>query len=68
LGVRHVRTEGSNRREALAAKDQTLFDEIVERMNDVHDCFTIVMPVGEWMNAQVWDDVDVEDVIGRLDT
>ena len=55
-------------REARAAKDQTLFQEIVERMNDVHDGFTIVMPVGEWMNAQVWDDVDVENVIGRLDT
>ena len=55
-------------RKALAAKDQTLFNEIVERMNDVHDGFTIVMPVGEWLSAQVWADVDIEDVIGRLDT
>jgi hypothetical protein len=51
--------------QARVANDQTLFHEILERMNDVHDGFTVVMPVGEWMDAQVWADVD--DVIGRLD-
>ena len=61
VGVRHVRTEEPIDRQAGAAKDQSLFREIVERMNDVHDGFTIVMPVGEWMNAQVWADGDVDD-------
>jgi hypothetical protein len=39
---------------ARAGDDHTLLAELTERVNDSRDGFTVVMPVGEWIDAQLW--------------
>jgi hypothetical protein len=42
--------------------DQTLLREITERMKEARDeGFNIVMPVGEWIDAQLWPAAEAEE-------
>jgi hypothetical protein len=50
-----VPEQNARAREGHAARNQTLLHEINERMQEADDDgFSVVMPVGEWIDAQLW--------------
>jgi hypothetical protein len=52
IALRLVSASGDG--EALVGNDQTLVAELTERLKDSSDGFTVVMPVGEWIDAHLW--------------